>query len=85
MKRGRQKSEALIYRRLEYQLQLGSFSLNKSPTEVGTLNAVQSGSTLLTTLKQNHELTKSHEITRTTWFELVNRIPALSAAVDEKA
>ena len=28
----------LISRSLEYQLQLGFFSLNKSPTKVGTLN-----------------------------------------------
>jgi hypothetical protein len=31
----------LISRRLEYQLQLGSCSLKKSPTEVGTLNLAQ--------------------------------------------
>jgi len=30
----------IVSRFLEYQLQLGSFSLNKGPTEVGTLNTV---------------------------------------------
>jgi hypothetical protein len=28
---------------LEYQLQLGSFSMTKNPTKVGTLNTIDSG------------------------------------------
>jgi hypothetical protein len=50
-------SGVLVSRRLEYQLQLVSFSLNKIPTEVGTLNAFsQSKESEPLPLKLTHDL-----------------------------